>query len=334
MPIERPKENTEYDEDGRIAFRNRYENGRLISRTSYLHAADGSFLMAFESIPDETGKLVFSRSFDLYPGGSPLRVHDLRTKTIDYFGKDGKKIMHEANPMDKEKRDIVMFDAKGNILIRTYQAEKTLHSSLTPKQYIDTVLVKNLSTPERLHFFFDHFIAYLPDTEDRFRGNPDYWQKPEETVEAMTGDCEDAAILAQEILRKQGKDSYVVALPHNPKPKGHLHAACLWIQQRSDGRFDVFSLCNFGLDINGNPFTRKPKSERTKGYTKENIIAGFNALAEKYPATHTGLPAGEKYSFDPKKIRIMYAPDARRAGQSTFQFVSSDIFFKKSEAKE
>lgn len=334
MPAERPKENIEYDEDGRIAFKDRYENGRLVSRTSYLHAADGSFLHAFESTPDEKGKLVISRAFYLYPDGSPLRIHDLRTKTVEYFGKSGKKIMHETNPMDKKLRDIVMFDEKGEILIHTYQAEKRLRPSLAPQQYIDDILVKNLNTPERLHFFFDHFIEYLADTEDRFRGNPDYWQKPEETVEMMTGDCEDAAILAQYILRKQGKNPYVLQIPTDVEPKRpdeavHVHATCIWIEERSDGRYDVKSLCDFGLDINGNPFVRREKPERSQGYSKKDIVKGLNALAEKYPASLIGLPAGKTYAFDPTRIRILHAPDRRRPGQATATIVTTDVFFKK-----
>ena len=323
----------EKDEKGRISIRRIYRSGTLVSQTSYLPLVEGHPFHAFESVPDEKGTLVLRRKYDLYPDGSTLLVQDLKEHTIDYFAKNGKKIMHEINPNDLKKRDIVMLDEKGEILIRTYQAEKKLHPDLTEKQYIDDILVKNLTTPERLHFFCDHFIQYLPDSEDRFRGNPDYWQTPEETVETMTGDCEDVAFLTEYILKLQGKNPHVVALPHHPIPKGHLHAACIWIEKRSDGRFDVCSLCNFGLDVNGNPFAHKTKPEREKGYTREEILKGLNALAEKYPATLVGLPEGKTYSFDPKKIRIMHAPNPKRAGKSPWEFVSIDVFFKKSEAR-
>ncbi|MBM3250347.1 MAG: transglutaminase domain-containing protein [Candidatus Omnitrophica bacterium] len=65
----------------------------------------------------------------------------------------------------------------------------------------------------------------------------DGWQPAEETINKGTGDCEDFAVLAQEVLKRLGIRSDIVIV----KLKGLniAHAICLW--QEEDGSYSFIS---------------------------------------------------------------------------------------------
>lgn len=118
----------------------------------------------------------------------------------------------------------------------------------TPKDYVDK-LATELNTPEKLALYFDLFFRYAYD-DVREQGTryakdgQDRWQSPEETMTRiqdgmMEGDCEDLALLAADILKKQGKNAKVVRV--------FAHAACFWSEKREDGQYDFYSLDTGGL---------------------------------------------------------------------------------------
>jgi len=111
----------------------------------------------------------------------------------------------------------------------------------------------------------------------------------------MLGDCDDWAFLAREILKRQGKQAFVVGLPK--------HAECFWIEKRIDGRFDAYSMGTSGLDYNG--FRDPNSSEAKKGYA--TIQEAFSSLLKKYGTTAIGTLNG-KTSLDPKHIEILTIP--------------------------
>lgn len=64
-------------------------------------------------------------------------------------------------------------------------------------------------------------------SEFRYQGEiPDYWQSTEETLNLKTGDCEDFAILAQDVLKNLGIDSDMVIIKFRGLKESH--AVCMF----------------------------------------------------------------------------------------------------------
>lgn len=96
------------------------------------------------------------------------------------------------------------------------------------------LLAKTIERPEQLHAYLKEHLRYLPEEHGQ-----DHWQSPEETVQKGGGDCEDFALLGQKILQHQGRPAHVLALPG--------HAVCVWIEKRTDGKYDVYALDERGI---------------------------------------------------------------------------------------
>lgn len=77
---------------------------------------------------------------------------------------------------------------------------------------------------------------------DKTRG--DEWKTPEHTIKDKGGDCEDFAILAENILENLGYDNVMVIAIYG---EGLAHGIC-WFQEK-DGTWGFFSS---GMDLKGN----------------------------------------------------------------------------------
>lgn len=101
-----------------------------------------------------------------------------------------------------------------------------------------TLLANTLERPEQLHAYCKEHLRYIPEERGK-----DHWQSPEETVQKGGGDCEDFALFGQKILQHQRKLAHVLALPR--------HAVCVWIEQRTDEKYNIYTLDENGVDKNG-----------------------------------------------------------------------------------
>lgn len=110
------------------------------------------------------------------------------------------------------------------------------------------------ATPDAVAgFLLDHF-AFQRDT-DLF-GEIDRWQSPDEFLQRRAGDCEDYALLAQELLRRNGIEAYVFSLFG---PEGYAHTVSVFVDE--DGRYNV---------INGGTL------RRYRANTLESVAAQIN----------------------------------------------------------
>ena len=71
-------------------------------------------------------------------------------------------------------------------------------------------ILSSVKTPEDLVQLMKKEFKYVED--DRLLGQNDYWQSPEELWKHKAGDCEDFALFAQYVLKKQGFETQVVSL--------------------------------------------------------------------------------------------------------------------------
>lgn len=90
------------------------------------------------------------------------------------------------------------------------------------------------STPDAVAGFLLDQFAFQRDT-DLF-GEVDRWQSPEEFLQRRVGDCEDYALLAQELLRRNGIEAYVFSLFG---PEGYAHTVSVYRDE--DGRYNVIN---------------------------------------------------------------------------------------------
>lgn len=72
------------------------------------------------------------------------------------------------------------------------QSEKTFYSSFVMNEQLEAI--KSL----------EPLVKSIKYTSDSVQNEYDYWQSPKETLEKMTGDCEDKAILVNDSLKKMG----------------------------------------------------------------------------------------------------------------------------------
>lgn len=257
-----------------------------------------------DTYPDEHGK-TYSNQWKQHDGrwqltkqtflradNTPEWVSDATFDYLEYFAADGKRLARMQYEDGGKKITRVSFFGKDNKAFSTFDREHASDAKLTKDQYLGR-LAKELDTYEKLHAFLDIFMQYTSDDLDS-------WQSARETVERvigtrMRGDCDDYAFLAREILRRQGKNAYVVYLPG--------HATCIWVEKRPDGRFDAYDIGTFGFDKNGNCYGSPESPERERGFTK--LIDALNALMIKFRYPGLGLQEGQNYTLDENEISFM-----------------------------
>lgn len=89
------------------------------------------------------------------------------------------------------------------------------------------------STPERLANFLNAHLTFHED--QALFGQVDYWQSPEEVFRLGKGDCEDYALLASDLLARQGVRTFVFSLYGK---NGYAHTVCVFVQ---GGRYGILN---------------------------------------------------------------------------------------------
>ncbi|MFC2140535.1 TolC family protein [Candidatus Auribacterota bacterium] len=84
-------------------------------------------------------------------------------------------------------------------------------------------LIEYATSPEKLAHYLKFRIRYNPSDTDNI------WQSAEETIQKGTGDCEDYAILAHEVLKALGFTPHILSvLPESKKKAGHVICTFKW----------------------------------------------------------------------------------------------------------
>jgi len=83
-------------------------------------------------------------------------------------------------------------------------------------------LARELPTPQAVADFMWKNFAY--ETDRRQFGRSEHWQSPEEFLKKGKGDCEDFALFAYDILKRNGTNAFVVSIYslHN------AHTVCVY----------------------------------------------------------------------------------------------------------
>jgi len=89
-------------------------------------------------------------------------------------------------------------------------------------------------TPSAIAAFLREGFRFQRD-EDLF-GEIDRWQSPEEFLQRRAGDCEDYALLAKELLQRNGIESYVFSLFGE---EGYAHTVSVFVDE--EGRYNVIN---------------------------------------------------------------------------------------------
>ena len=119
-----------------------------------------------------------------------------------------------------------------------------LFSSLTAEanaQLLDrTLSLANLSlelkTPENIaHYMWRNFVF---ETDQRQFGREEYWQSPQELMQTRKGDCEDFAVFAYELLKRQGIQTFLL----NVYGGSFAHTVCVF---KDKGKYQIID----GSDI-------------------------------------------------------------------------------------
>ena len=101
-----------------------------------------------------------------------------------------------------------------------------------------TMLVDHLArlytTPKAIAAFLKRDFRFQRDEE--LFGEMDRWQTPEEFVVRRAGDCEDYALLAQALLRRNGIEAYVLSLFGE---EGYAHTVTVFVDE--DGRYNAIN---------------------------------------------------------------------------------------------
>lgn len=84
-------------------------------------------------------------------------------------------------------------------------------------------IARTCPTPEALAAFLHQHIHFVDDAVSL--GVADYWQTPEESLRRGEGDCEDYALLAQEVLRRQGLEAFAFSIYGQG---GYAHTVCVF----------------------------------------------------------------------------------------------------------
>lgn len=102
------------------------------------------------------------------------------------------------------------------------------NSALLDRNLSFSSLASTLKTPEQIaNYMWKHFSF----EDDRYLfGTNDYWQKPEQFTHSGKGDCEDFAIFAREVLRRNGIPAFLLSV----YGKKYAHTVCVF---QRDGKY-------------------------------------------------------------------------------------------------
>ena len=97
-------------------------------------------------------------------------------------------------------------------------------------------LARQHTTPKAVGAWLRREFTFRRD-QDIF-GEEEHWQAPREFLARKIGDCEDYALLARELLVRNGIEAYVFSLFGD---EGYAHTVCIFIE---DGRYNVLNQDN------------------------------------------------------------------------------------------
>ena len=96
-------------------------------------------------------------------------------------------------------------------------------------------LASTYTTPKTIAAFLHKNFTFTRDEE--LFGEADRWQSPEEFVTRKAGDCEDYALLARTLLRRNGMEAFVFSVFGK---EGYAHTVCVFVNHR--GRYNVIDV--------------------------------------------------------------------------------------------
>ena len=96
-------------------------------------------------------------------------------------------------------------------------------------------LASTYTTPNAVAAFLHTAFTFTRDEE--LFGEVDRWQSPEEFLARKAGDCEDYALLARTLLRRNGIEASVFSVFGN---EGYAHTVCVFLDHR--GRYNVIDV--------------------------------------------------------------------------------------------
>ena len=157
-------------------------------------------------------------------------------------------------------------------------------SLVVPSAYASQGMEKAMSgiqSPEDIARFFSQEFTYTMTLPDRAH-------TPEETIETMSGDCEDLAILASAMLTRMGIENQVIVIKFSDLRIAH--AVCIW------------------KDRNGYySFISNQELQRTSQSTAEDAIRKFypdcQALVGIDPRTYARNSSGSSEIANAKSYR-------------------------------
>lgn len=174
-------------------------------------------------------------------------------RTIYYS--NGKSIENENGKYRPEIKAILEWEENGEKkTLYSYAELKENSPDFTEDEYLD-YMAQNLTTDALKNAWLKLMYSYTFDSPDEKyplkkgskTSHKDYPQSPQETVRRTEhglalGDCEDAAFLCKEILRRQGRDAYVLLIPH--------HADTISLYKTADDSYYIKSYGIDGVSIN------------------------------------------------------------------------------------
>lgn len=119
------------------------------------------------------------------------------------------------------------------VLASSRHAQPNQQASEGPDALIER-LARTYPSPEALARFLRDAFAFQRDP-DLF-GEVERWQSPEEFVRRKAGDCEDYAVLATAILRRNGFEAYVLSLFGE---EGYAHTVSVFVDH--EGRYNMIN---------------------------------------------------------------------------------------------
>lgn len=95
-------------------------------------------------------------------------------------------------------------------------------------------LAQTYTQPNEIAAFLHQGFRFRDD-RDVF-GTNDYWQSPEEFLTRRLGDCEDYAVLARELLARNGVTAYLFSLFGE---QAYAHTVCVFLDD--EGRYNLIN---------------------------------------------------------------------------------------------
>ena len=122
-----------------------------------------------------------------------------------------------------------------NALRLSLPTQTTLQATEQPTPTLLDQLAGTYTTPKAVAAFLHHAFTFQRDEE--LFGEADRWQSPEEFVARKAGDCEDYALLARALLRRNGIEAFIFSVFGKD---GYAHTVCAFVDHR--GRYNVIDV--------------------------------------------------------------------------------------------